>query len=63
MSILEVKNLSISFNQYTKGLKQENVNVISSLHVELKEGEILAVVGCERFREEFVGACYSWHIA
>ncbi|MFJ7932930.1 ABC transporter ATP-binding protein [Sporosarcina sp. NPDC096371] len=45
MSILEVENLSISFNQYTGGLKQENVNVISSLNVTLEEGEILAVVG------------------
>ncbi|MGE7545222.1 ABC transporter ATP-binding protein [Sporosarcina newyorkensis] len=45
MSILEVENLSISFNQYTDGLKQKNVNVISSLNVTLEEGEILAVVG------------------
>lgn len=45
MSILEVVNLSISFNQYTEGLKQKNVNVISSLNVTLEEGEILAVVG------------------
>ncbi|WP_203247797.1 ABC transporter ATP-binding protein [Sporosarcina beigongshangi] len=45
MSILEVENLSISFNQYTGGLKQESVNVISSLNVTLEEGEILAVVG------------------
>ena len=45
MSILEVENLSISFNQYTGGLKQKNVNVISSLNVMLEEGEILAVVG------------------
>ncbi|MEK5038328.1 ABC transporter ATP-binding protein [Sporosarcina sp. FSL K6-3457] len=45
MSILEVENLSISFNQYTGGLKQKNVNVISSLNVTLEEGEILAVVG------------------
>ncbi|MEK4026619.1 ABC transporter ATP-binding protein [Sporosarcina sp. FSL W7-1283] len=45
MSILEVENLSISFNQYTESLKQKNVNVISSLNVTLEEGEILAVVG------------------
>ena len=45
MPILEVENLSISFKQYTTGLKQENVKVISSLNVTLEEGEILAVVG------------------
>ena len=45
MPILEVENLSISFNQYTAGLKQKNIQVISSLHVTLEEGEILAVVG------------------
>ncbi len=45
MPILEVENLSISFKQYTDGLKQKNINVISSLNVALEEGEILAVVG------------------
>ena len=45
MPILEVENLSISFQQYTAGLKQKNVQVISSLNVALESGEILAVVG------------------
>ncbi|MCG7336078.1 ABC transporter ATP-binding protein [Sporosarcina sp. ACRSM] len=45
MSILEVKDLSIAFNQYTTGLKQETIKVISNLSVALEEGEILAVVG------------------
>lgn len=45
MPILEVENLSISFKQYMSGLKQKNINVISSLNVTLEEGEILAVVG------------------
>ncbi|WP_313892176.1 ABC transporter ATP-binding protein [Psychrobacillus sp.] len=45
MSILEVENLSVSFKQYTAGLKQTNHKVISSLNVTLKAGEILAVVG------------------
>ncbi|MFS0576470.1 ABC transporter ATP-binding protein [Sporosarcina sp. 179-K 3D1 HS] len=45
MPILEVNNLSISFTQYTSGLKQEESNVISGLNVTLEEGEILAVVG------------------
>ncbi|SES17242.1 ABC transporter ATP-binding protein [Psychrobacillus sp. OK032] len=45
MPILEVENLSISFNQYTSSFKQNNIQVISSLNVSLEEGEILAVVG------------------
>ena len=45
MPILEVENLSISFKQYTTGLKQKNHKVISSLNVTLEAGEILAVVG------------------
>ena len=45
MPILEVKDLSISFNQYIGGLKQKELNVISSLDVSLEKGEILAVVG------------------
>lgn len=45
MPILEVDHLSISFTQYTSGLKQEEFNVISNLNVTLEEGEILAVVG------------------
>ena len=45
MPILDVENLSISFNQYTSSLKQNNIQVISSLNVSLEEGEILAVVG------------------
>lgn len=45
MSILEVKNLSISFKQYTGGLRQIKHQVISSLNITLEQGEILAVVG------------------
>ncbi len=45
MPILEVENLSVSFKQYTKGLKYKKSTVISSLDVTMEEGEILAVVG------------------
>ncbi|MGG0671138.1 ABC transporter ATP-binding protein [Lederbergia citrisecunda] len=45
MSVLEVKDLLISFNQYTSGLKQQQLNVISNLTITLEKGEILAVVG------------------
>jgi len=45
MSILEVNHLSVSFKQYTAGLKQSHHKVISDLNVTLEAGEILAVVG------------------
>ena len=43
--ILKVKDLGISFSQYTNGLVRGNLNVIRNLDIELYEGEILAVVG------------------
>ncbi|CAM3905343.1 ABC transporter ATP-binding protein [Mesobacillus zeae] len=45
MAILEVENLSVSFKRYTRGFKQVKSNVISSLSVEVEEGEIMAIVG------------------
>ncbi|MBS4209735.1 ABC transporter ATP-binding protein [Bacillus sp. FJAT-50079] len=45
MSVLKVEQLSVSFTQYTSGLKRKTYRVISSLDVALEEGEILAVVG------------------
>lgn len=44
-NILEVENLSISFTQYTNGLEQTNLQVISDLSVTVRSGEVLAVVG------------------
>lgn len=43
--ILQVKNLGVSFSQYTKGLRRRELNVITGLDLELYEGEITAVVG------------------
>ena len=43
--ILKVKDLGVSFSQYTKGLRRRDLKVITNLDVELYEGEILAVVG------------------
>ena len=43
--ILKVKDLGVSFSQYTKGLRRRELKVITNLDVELYEGEILAVVG------------------
>lgn len=43
--MLEVKDLSISFIQYQKGLKKRTLKVISNLDVTINSGEILAIVG------------------
>ena len=43
--ILSVKDLGISFSQYTKGLRRRELEVITNLDIDLNEGEILAVVG------------------
>lgn len=43
--LLEVQDLSVSFTQYTDGLRQRKLQVISNLNVSIQAGEILAVVG------------------
>lgn len=43
--ILKVENLELSFSQYTKGLKKRDLTVITDLDLDLRQGEILAVVG------------------
>lgn len=44
-NILEVKNLSVSFQMYDKGLEQIDLKVISNLNISVTEGEILAIAG------------------
>lgn len=43
--LLEVNNLSISFTQYVQGLNRHNLKVISDLTIDIKESEIVAVLG------------------
>lgn len=43
--LLNVKNVSISFTQYIKGLHQQNLKVISDLTLDINEGEVLAILG------------------
>ncbi|MDF2571612.1 MAG: ddpD [Sporomusa sp.] len=45
MNMLEVNDLSISFIQYTNGLRQKNIRVVSDLNIAVKPGEVLAIVG------------------
>lgn len=44
-ALLKVNDISLSFTQYTSGLRQTELNVISNLSIEAHSGEILAVVG------------------
>ncbi|NBK91029.1 ABC transporter ATP-binding protein [bacterium 1XD21-13] len=43
--ILDIKNLSVSFQQYDKGFARTDLDVIRDLNVTVHEGEMVAVVG------------------
>lgn len=43
--MLTVKDLSISFTQYEKGMRQKTLKVISNLSITINSGKILAIVG------------------
>lgn len=43
--LLDVENVSISFIQYTQGLNQRELKVITDLTLDISEGEIVAVLG------------------
>ena len=45
MNALEIKNLSLSFLMYDKGVKKKALQVISDLNLTLKPGEMHAIVG------------------
>lgn len=44
-SILEIHDLSVSFQMYDKALEQRELRVISDLHLDVRPGEIVAVAG------------------
>ncbi len=44
-SLLEVRDLSVSFTQYGRGLRQHELTAVCNLCLEVKRGEIVAVVG------------------
>lgn len=44
-TILTVRNLSISFTQYEKGVQKRNLPVIRDLSLQVEEGQITAVAG------------------
>ncbi|WMJ89165.1 ABC transporter ATP-binding protein [Anaerocolumna sp. MB42-C2] len=44
-NMLDVRNLSVSFQMYGQGLEQKEIKVISDLSVTVRKGEILAVAG------------------
>lgn len=43
--LLEVKDMSVSFRMYDKGLSQCDLKVISDLSISVDKGELLAIVG------------------
>lgn len=43
--LLKVENLSIGFSQYVKGTQRRMIQPIVDMHVDIAEGEIVAVVG------------------
>ncbi len=43
--LLEVKDMSVSFRMYQKGLTQYDLKVISDLSISVHKGELLAIVG------------------
>ena len=45
MNALEIKNLSVSFLMYDRGVKKKALQVISDLNITLKAGEIHAIAG------------------
>ena len=51
--LLDVENVSISFMQYTKGLNQRDLKVITDLTLDISEGEILAVLGYDEVMKRF----------
>jgi len=44
-TILEVKDISVSFRMYDRGLTQYDLSIISNLSVTVHEGEIMVIVG------------------
>ena len=45
MNALEIKNLSVSFLMYDRGVKKKALQVISDLNITLRAGEIHAIAG------------------
>ena len=43
--ILDIRNVSVSFEQYERGFRKRKLPVIRSLDVTVHEGEMVAVVG------------------
>lgn len=43
--LLEIRDLSVSFRMYDRGLEQSDLRVISNLHLTVHPGEIVAIAG------------------
>ena len=43
--LLQVENLRVSFTQYSRGTQRREIEVIHDISLDVKKGEILAVIG------------------
>ena len=44
-TILEVKDLSVTFTQYDRGFSRRTIHAVEKMDLTVKNGEIVAVVG------------------
>lgn len=57
--ILEVENLSIAFQQYYQNTKQRYIKPVKDLSIEIKEAEIMAIVGASGSGKTSLLKCIS----
>lgn len=43
--ILKIEHFGVSFLQYTKGLKRKNIDTVHDISLDVRKGEILAIIG------------------
>ena len=54
-SVLKVENLSVAFSMYSRGLRKKDLEVIHELSIDVKQGEIVAVVGSSGSGKSLLG--------
>ena len=55
--ILELKELHISFTQYTRGLQRRTIENVCGLSFSTYAGEVTAPCRCERVVKKSAGTC------
>ncbi len=57
-SVLKVENLSVAFSMYSRGLRKKDLEVIHELSIDVKQGEIVAVVGSSGSGKSLLGIAF-----